>query len=306
MTVTDVISTFETFWNGAKAEVRLANMQRLRTLIPSEHHELFDGLMDAKMAGIQDDPSATVVILIHGIQTDGAWQRLVQNEFKDLRNTNVIDLGYDCVTAAQLASPLRHAPIQKITRELREARIQEPKARFMVIAHSFGTYILSKILTNEADIKFERIVLCGCIMPRDFRWDLHARDMKRGSILNDVGTRDCYPLIATVASLGYGSSGLRGFQSTSVHDRYFNYGHSDFFVPKKLHIRKFWKPFIANGTVKASRWDVRKPKTCVIVLALSHPWIGRPATALSIVFLAWLVWKSFTWTSNATAQLFGS
>jgi len=37
--------------------------------------------------------------------------------------------------------------------------------------------------------------------------------MAKKSILNDVGTFDLYPVLATCASVGYGASGYRGFQT---------------------------------------------------------------------------------------------
>src|SRR5207237_2934018 len=250
---------------------------------------LYEALLDAKLANVKDDPSATVLFLIHGIQTDGAWQRLVQREFRDVPSINVIDLGYDCVTPAQLVGPFRGTPIRRIARELRDARKREPSARFMVIAHSFGSYIVSRILEEHSDIQFERIVLCGAIVRRDFPWQKFAGDMSRGTIVTDVGTKDFYPVLATIASLGYGSSGRRGFQTGRVIDRYFPYGHSDFFGRKGRHIRLFWKPFIQEGRIKHSLWDTRKPKTGILILMLSHPWIGR-SFALGLLLLT--VWSA--------------
>jgi pimeloyl-ACP methyl ester carboxylesterase len=146
----------------------------------------------------------------------------------------------------------------------------------LVIAHSFGSYILSEILLDHPDIEFEKIILCGSIIPRNYEWDKHARGMRKNSILNDVGTTDIWPIFATCGSLGYGSSGRRGFQNASVTDRYFKYGHSDFFEPKHHHIKNFWKPFIETGEIVNSDWDQMKGKTSLFILAASHPWIGRP------------------------------
>lgn len=229
-----------------------------------------------KIANIQDDSQAIMLMLVHGIQTDGAWQELVKAAFRDVTHVRVKGLGYHCVTALQLACPFRSTPINKIVNDFRDARNLEPTARIMVIAHSFGTYIISRILSKYTDINIERIVLCGSIIKGNFAWDKHARHMAAGNILNDVGTRDFYPVLATFSTVGYGGSGRNGFKNTRVTDRYFDYGHSDFFVPDNDHIVKYWKPYIVDGTIVESDWDTQKPKTHLGIMIACHPWIGRP------------------------------
>lgn len=271
----EIIELVNETWKNSVPSKRLRQLQLVRQQIPEEHLELFDSLTDAKLSGVQDNPSATVVVLIHGIQTDGAWQCLVQKELSTLPHTNIHGLGYNFVSALQLASPIRSAPIKKVTQDIRDARAMEPNAQFMVIAHSFGSYILSRILASSPDIKFSRIILCGCIIPTSYRWGLYTKEMERNSILNDVGTRDFYPVLATFSSIGYGSSGRKGFQTPIVKDRFFNYNHSDFFEPKYNHISTYWKPFIADGEIIESEWDQKRPKMGIGTNIMSHPWIGR-------------------------------
>lgn len=273
----EVFELFDNTWQNTLPEKRIAQLKLVRKQVPSEHHELFDGMLDAKLAGVTDSPNATVVLLIHGIQTDGAWHQLVQKEVGSLSHTNVIGLGYDVVSPLQLALPFRGTPVDKIKQDIRDAQRQERSAKFVVIAHSFGSYILSRILPNATDIQFEKIILCGCIIPINFQWGLYTRGMTPKSVINDVGTKDFYPVMATFTTIGYGSSGRKGFQNPHVKDRYFDYGHSDFFEPKYKHIETYWKPFIESGSIVESDWDQNKPKTHLGILMLCHPWIGRPA-----------------------------
>src|SRR5207237_5821112 len=107
MNDTDVVALVERTWRDAQPDRRFAALRNLRIAIPPALIGLYEALLDAKLANVKDDPSATVLFLIHGIQTDGAWQRLVQREFRDVPSINVIDLGYDCVTPAQLVGPFR-------------------------------------------------------------------------------------------------------------------------------------------------------------------------------------------------------
>lgn len=275
MTPAKIFERFNETWENSLPEKRLHQLLQLKDQIPEEYSELFDSMLDAKLSGVQDNPAATVVFLIHGIQTDGAWHNLVEKELGKLPHTNVHGLGYEFVSALQLASPVRSTPIKKITQDIRNAKAMEPNAKFMVIAHSFGSYILSRILATSPDISFVRIVLCGCIIPTSYPWGLYTKNMEKRSIINDVGTRDFYPVLATFSSFGYGSSGRKGFKAPLIKDRFFNYGHSDFFEPENNHIEKYWKPFIANGEIVESEWDQNKPKMTNDVNSLTHPWIGR-------------------------------
>ena len=158
----------------------------------------------------------------------------------------------------------------------------------MVIAHSFGSYIVSRILRSERGMQCERIILCGSIVPRHFQWAEFARSMSKDSIINDVGTADFYPVLATFASVGYGSSGHLGFQTARVTDRYFPYGHSDFFNAE--HVRRFWRPFITDGRIETSAWDVKKPKNGIHIMLLSQPWVGRLLMPLGITIVVFLVY----------------
>lgn len=272
----------------------MAQLKNVRLSIPEEHFELFDSVVDMQIASIKDDPQAISLLLVHGIQTDGAWHELVKEAFRDVGHVRVKGLGYRCVTALQLACPFRSGPINHIVDQFRSAREMEPTARIMVIAHSFGTYIISRILASCSDINIERIILCGSIIKSNYKWDIHTRHMAAGNIINDVGTRDFYPVLATFSTIGYGGTGRIGFKNVQINDRYFDYGHSDFFLPNNDHIVKYWKPYILDGEIVESKWDSLKPKTSLGVMVACHPWIGMPlfygAIALLTVGVGALFW----------------
>ncbi|MBK5003480.1 alpha/beta hydrolase [Pseudomonas sp. S32] len=276
----DIVTLVRSTWDNTLPAQRLAQLQVVRRGVPDEHLELFESLIDMQVASIKDSTEVITLMLVHGIQTDGAWHELVEAAFRDVAYVRVKPIGYNCVTAAQLACPFRSAPINHVVQQFRDAQTMEPTARVMVIAHSFGTYIISHILSKFSDIKIERVVLCGSIISNSYPWDLHTRHMAAGNILNDVGTRDLYPVLASVSTLGYGGSGRNGFKNTRVTDRFFNYGHSDFFVPDNDHIARYWKPYIIDGTVIESEWDTQKPKTPLGIMMACHPWIGRPIFAV--------------------------
>jgi pimeloyl-ACP methyl ester carboxylesterase len=294
----DIVTLVRSTWENTIETKRLAQLQAIRATLDAEHLELFDSLVDMQISNVKDDAQAITLMLVHGIQTDGSWHELVKAAFRDVAHVRVKGLGYHCVTALQLACPFRSTPINKIANDFRDARLMEPTARIMVIAHSFGTYIISRILAKYTDINIERIVLCGSIIKGNYAWEKHARHMAAGNIVNDVGTRDFYPVLATFSTIGYGGTGRNGFKNTRVADRYFDYGHSDFFEPDKDHIVKYWKPYILDGTIVESEWDSIKPKTHLGIMLACHPWIGRPAfyatVGLITAAVAGLAWWLLT------------
>lgn len=262
-----MLGLIKSIWESSIPEKRLGALKALAVTIPKSQIRLFEAMVDLFSAGLADDPGATTVVLIHGIRTDGAWHQLVREELRGQNSINVVPITYGFFTALGLFGPFRGGPVAKVARELRDIRRMEPKARIVVIAHSYGTYVVSRLLSSEVDIRFEKIILCGAIVSRTFRWDILAPEHKSCSIVNDVGTKDFYPVLATCSTYGYGSSGRLGFQTARVLDRFFNYGHSDFFTSD--HIRKFWVPFITDGEIVESEWNTQKPKTPYLVNLLA-------------------------------------
>jgi pimeloyl-ACP methyl ester carboxylesterase len=206
------------------------------------------------------DGSSQVVVLVHGIRTQAAWAEMVKHALEDEPTVQkVIPIRYGYFNLFRFLTPVftRHGPIQLLARELRDIRKQYPNARLSLIAHSFGTYAAAKVLENETDIAFDRLVFCGSIVPQDFRWDKVA-DRVRHEILNDCGTRDLWPVLARFMTWGFGPSGTYGFGKNRVRDRFHNYRHSDFF--NREFVEQFWSPYIASGTIVHSEWELNRPK----------------------------------------------
>jgi len=199
-----------------------------------------------------------VVVLVHGIRTQGVWQDRVAATIEQYPNTRPIIVGFEYQDLLSFWLPyfLRKKPIARVERELRGIIQDHPDAQISVLAHSFGTYIISQILLTRPDIQFHRLLMCGAIVNRYFGWDA-LRCFPTGGILNDVGTKDRLPALAKMVSWGYGSSGTFGFRTHKVTDRYFDFGHSDFFTQD--HIDNYWMPYLINGTIVKSTWNHERP-----------------------------------------------
>jgi pimeloyl-ACP methyl ester carboxylesterase len=200
------------------------------------------------------------VALVHGIRTQAVWQGLVSDELRCIEGVRVMAIGYGYINAFcfLFPGPWRTSAYREVVRKLRDIQSQCSGHDIVVIAHSFGTYIVSRILKDDPDIHFARILLCGSIVKRDYRWDQLPGDRSADNVVNDVGCRDGWPVLAKAASWGYGVSGTFGFKDPSrVTDRFHNLAHSDFFT--KAHVKTYWLPFFESGEVVRSSYDHERP-----------------------------------------------
>jgi hypothetical protein len=125
-----------------------------------------------------------------------------------------------------------------------------------IIAHSFGTYAITQILREVPSFRPSRIIFCGSIVPQQFRWD---RIDNCPEILNDCGGRDIWPVLAASLSWGYGPSGIFGFGSPRIHDRYHNFKHSSYFDGD--FVERFWTPWLKEGRIVASQYEGMRRRT---------------------------------------------
>ena len=161
--------------------------------------------------------------------------------------------------------------MKKLLWRIRSAR-RDPfaDAKLSVIAHSFGTYAIGRILKENPDIRLHRLVLCGAVLPTDFRWDQIPNSV-RTDIINDCGIRDIWPVLAQSTTFGYGPSGRFGFGTPGVRDRFHNFGHGGFFEEK--FVREFWLPWFRIGHLVNSE---------------APPPSGTPWHLLTIIQIKWL------------------
>lgn len=195
-----------------------------------------------------------VVFLIHGIRTQGEWEQQTASILQSDDSVCVRPIRYEFFDSFRFLLPLtyfRKKPVQRIVRLIRDEYSRGP-ALLSVIAHSYGTYIFAKILEQEADIRFNRLILCGSILPDHFKWELYGHRFESvcegdWQVVNDCGKNDIWPVIAKSVTWGFGSSGRFGFGHNRVKDRYFNATHSSFF--NEDFVRNYWLPYISKGKI---------------------------------------------------------
>ena len=138
-----------------------------------------------------------IVVLIHGIRTHAEWQERLAQKLVIEANIEAFPIGYGYFDAFKFWCPFftRKEPVNRVLREIRTLRTKYPNANISTVAHSFGTYIVSQILSDETDIQVHRLQLCGSIISLKYRWDKVISRIT-GNTVNDAGTRDIWPVMA--------------------------------------------------------------------------------------------------------------
>jgi hypothetical protein len=213
---------------------------------------------------------------------------MVKRVLEEVPNTRVVPIKYGYLDAFRFWFPFltREAPIADLRREIQNAERANPEARVSIIAHSFGTYAVSRILSENPNLKIERLILSGSIVPRSYRWD-YVDSRLATDVVNDYGTRDIWPVLAKCLSWGYGDTGRHGFgRGATVRDRGHNYSHSEFF--NEQFVRTYWKPWFESNDFVSSPWEESAPPTPWWLSVLSVLPLQWFLIALVIVLLVWI------------------
>jgi pimeloyl-ACP methyl ester carboxylesterase len=195
-----------------------------------------------------------VVFLLHGIRTQGEWAQRTASILESDPLICARPIRYEFFDVVRFLIPfkfLRDQPVRRIASLIRDEMSRKPES-FSIVAHSFGTYVVAKILELEADIRFHRLILCGSIVPDKFNWERYGHRIdsdcsENWHVVNDCGMNDIWPVFAKSMTWGYGSSGRFGFGHPRVKDRFFNVNHSGFF--SENFIRDYWLPYLSKGEI---------------------------------------------------------
>lgn len=214
------------------------------------------------------------VCLIHGIESDGAWRDRVRE---------VLEPHFRCV-------PLDHDHFARFgwvkifAPGLRKRSVQHVFSQYSdkvaagsphLIAHSFGTWISSRLMTKAYMVRFDRVIFAGSPLPVTFNW---AKILKKNpgafsDMRNEIGDRDL--VISLAGKVGrvakfVGEAGAKGFQESEhlvhklglesacdrcrtlreqglsqarIHNVTWSYSHSEWFVANG-HAVNLWLPYL--------------------------------------------------------------
>lgn len=203
-----------------------------------------------------------LVITVHGIRTFGQWQERLESivgdsSAEDIKFTK-IDYGYFSVVAFFLPF-VRWMATKRIERLLLETITEQPWQRIDIVAHSFGTHLVSWSLKNlhrshRGKFRIHTLILAGSVLRPWFRWQplTDGDDRCVNRVVNECGTKDSILVLSQFVILLTGMAGRIGFRGrigTRLRNRYFQIGHSGYFVthgqPNDF-MSKWWLPLITR------------------------------------------------------------
>ena len=244
-----------------------------------------------------------IILLVHGIRTHAWWQGELRSLIEEKLDATVIPLKYGYFDVVRFWCPFgicRQGPIRRLHKDLREVINQFRDRDISIIAHSYGTYAISQILLEYEDIKLNSLVLCGSIIPASFPWarikDQIKQTVMREAVLNECGTKDIWPVLATATTWGYGNSGTYGFGSPQVTDRTHAMPHSGYL--NKEFASKFWLPFLKQGVIVVTAVERSGTGTPWWFSLLSVPW----KWLVVVPFALLVVFGTFRYTVSTSAK----
>jgi hypothetical protein len=192
-----------------------------------------------------------MVITAHGIRTYAEWQLILAETLSNHRiRFRSYRYGYFNLLR-YLSRRSRDAQVRKflefyqrlVSENKDMLRPDDPLKRPSVIAHSFGTFIVANCLYRHEEIKIDKLILLGSVLPIGFEWQLLFARGQVNFVRNEKGLRDIPVQLTRYAVPGTGPSGRRGFHFAFPHftQKDFEFEHSDHFY--ELHATKQWFPF---------------------------------------------------------------
>lgn len=235
----------------------------------SRIEELEDLLEESKRKR-QEEIKRKVVILVHGIRDQALWQSQVRACLRNAGFTVFLtNYGRFDLFRFYVPFPLfRNSVIDDVYRQIRQVKKNNPHSEICVIAHSFGTFIISNIMEKEFDLVLDRVIFCGGVYSKKIQFEQFSNRFKP-QIINEIGTKDFWPAVAESTTWVYGSPGTFGRRQPLFEDRWHkDYGHSDFL--SEDFCSKYWVPFLKNGTIVQGELHPEKPCLLVRIIGAIH------------------------------------
>jgi WD40 repeat protein len=203
-----------------------------------------------------------LLVSVHGIRTFGNWQerleRMINAEVSRRNNDQIrvvnYKYGYFSVIAF-LIPVLRWLVVRRFRTELLALSGSDQWDRVDLVGHSFGTHIIAWALYSIPDKDrpaIHTLLFAGSVLKSNFLWQpLLGRGVKR--VVNDCGVVDSVLLLGQFFVLFTGMAGRIGFNGVTgrnFRNRYFKFGHSDYFFVKgaadDTFMSRYWLPLLTS------------------------------------------------------------
>jgi serine/threonine protein kinase len=233
-------------------------------------------------------PRSRTVVTLHGIRTHAKWQRAFSEVAAEHNLACHLDrwsFGYFSTlrfiipwTRWSRIAWFRSTYQQEFPELVLNSAHRELPS---IVAHSFGTYILGYALLRYPYLRFNKVILCGSILPRAFPW---AAVLARGqvqAIRNEFGAEDTWTRVVDLFVPGTGASGIIGFSDSHARldQEQFSFSHSEYF--ERSHMQSRWLRFLVKPLPWLEACDASVPR-----FASRRPWLLYTIYAIVIIAIA--------------------
>lgn len=224
---------------------------------------------------------------VHGIRTYGQWQSHLAKDVEGYsRYFESIEIKYEFLDIFSFLLPFRRKTVIEKAAKRLLAHIQKyPDRDIHIIAHSFGSLIVTEALKNfSSKGRLKSVIFCGSPLPHDENID-HIVEVADFT-LNECGTHDFVLAVCRLFVPGLGDAGRIGFERENTDrfiNRYFRGGHSLYFKEYDRGVKfyeRFWFSHIVGGQ-KPERLDARTnylgqdiSEIIIICLAFKKPLVS--------------------------------
>ena len=232
-----------------------------------------------------------IVVLVHGIRDFALWQSEIRASLRQA-GLKVVLTSYGRLDLISFLLPIplfRNLVVEKIRTQVRTIRLQNPDARISIIAHSFGTYIMSRIMAEDFDISFFRVVFCGGVFSQRISFEQFSNRFQP-PILNEVGSQDFWPAIADSITWGFGSSGTFGDRLPLFEDRLHNEAGHSYFLRRDF-CDEFWVPFLQEGRIVSGEDSPTEPHSLVTFFSVFKIKYGLMVLLIVVLLFLYLFLK---------------
>jgi O-acetyl-ADP-ribose deacetylase (regulator of RNase III) len=223
----------------------------------------------------------SLVLSVHGIRTRGQWQKAITRFLEDAGFSHEPH-DYGRFGLLRFMWPAaRHREVERFRALYESATARTATGHPSVIAHSFGTLIVTDAIANY-DLRFDQVIFCGGIVKPDYDWAGALRGGFVKRVLNDHGRQDIWARVARYIVSEAGRSGLSGFENPPgavINRDHKQFGHSAYFFPSNY--TDSWIPFLKGG----------QPGELANLRDTKRNWHFVATGMIVGLLLIWLLWR---------------
>ena len=247
------------------------------------HSAVFSDRLQPTLNRSNSEDAERVVFVLHGIRADNTgWVSQISNKLKGTSKTiEVVTATYGYYSLLRFPFALARRRNVRWFQDLYSYNFARyPKAKFSFIGHSYGTYILGQSMARVPAMRFERILLVGSVLPREYRWSDRIDAGQVQEIRNDRSASDipvkvlCSALHAFGRDVGTG--GVDGFDEGRCREVFFYKGN---------HSRPLDRDNLGNLADYILTGKLTKPSELVQEISPVLGIVARLAPALAIVIV---------------------